>query len=342
MQRLTSAIYGCSGLELTDWEASFFKDQRPFGYILFGRNIESPAQVQELTIALREASGDPDAPIFVDQEGGTVARFKRPHFRHPPAPRRFMELAEKCLELAAEAAWLNARLMAEELKELGINANCAPMLDVVQPTAHEFLRQRALGSDPETVATLGRAVSVAFRDGGIAPCIKHAPGHGRAKADSHHDLPTVDVSTEDLEREDFKPFLALMKEPMLMTAHVIYRSLDPEAPATQSSKIIRGLIREEWGYNGLIITDDINMNALEGSIEDRSRRALEAGCEVICHCNGDRSDMEAVARASIALEADALDHALRARDIANKEPKPFDRLSAEERLKELGLFEEEK
>ncbi|NNU14718.1 beta-N-acetylhexosaminidase [Parvularcula sp. ZS-1/3] len=342
MQRLTSAIYGCSGLELTDWEASFFKEQRPFGYIVFGRNIETPAQVKELTAALREASGDPDAPVFVDQEGGSVARFKGPHFRHPPAPRRFMELADTSLELAAEASWLNARLMAEELKELGVNANCAPMLDVVQPTAHEFLRERALGSDPETVATLGRAISVAFRDGGVAPCIKHAPGHGRAMADSHHNLPTVDAAQTDLEQEDFAPFRALLKEPMLMTAHVIYDNLDPKAPATQSSRIIRGLIREEWGYNGLILTDDINMNALDGSIEERSRRALDAGCEIICHCNGEQADMDEVAAAAIELRGDTLERALRARNAANKTPKPFDRPSAEGRLRELGLYEAQK
>ncbi|GGY56373.1 beta-N-acetylhexosaminidase [Parvularcula lutaonensis] len=339
MTARTSALYGCSGVELTDWERSFFRDQRPWGYILFGRNIDSPDQVRALTAALREASDDPDAPVFIDQEGGPVARLRRPHFRHPPAPRRFAELYADDPEAAAEASWLNARLMADEMKSLGINADCAPMLDVVQPSAHEFLQERALGSDPETVTVLGKATALGLREGGVAPCVKHAPGHGRGDADSHHDLPRVSASRKVLEQTDFVPFLALKKEAMLMTAHVLYEDIDADRPGTLSPLVVRELIRESWGYQGLILTDDINMNALGGTIEERSRAALEAGCEIICHCNAEPADMESVARAAIELTGPTKERADRARSIAAGSPKPFDRGEAEERLKQLRLYE---
>lgn len=340
MTNNTSALYGCEGPQLTDWERGFFSEQRPWGYILFGRNIADPQQLRRLTDSLRAASDDPDALIFVDQEGGSVARLRGPHFRHPPAPRKFADLARSDPELAAEAMWLNARLMAAELKAVGINANCSPMVDVVQPDAHPFLATRALGDDPDTVIALGRAMALGLRDGGVSTCIKHAPGHGRGKADSHHDLPNVPTMLAELSECDFKPFRALRKEPMLMSAHVLYTDIDPDLPGTLSPDVITGIVRDVIGFEGLILTDDINMNALPGSIEERSRLALEAGCEIICHCNGEKDDMVSVARAAIPVEGLSKERGDRARALAWKDAKPFEQEAAVERLKSLGLYED--
>ena len=339
MAKNLSALFGIAGPSLSSWERAFFGDVRPWGYILFGRNIETPAQVRALTEELRAASDDPDAPVFVDQEGGTVARFRGPHFRHPPAAERFAALFREDPEVAEEAAWLNARLMAAELKALGVNANFAPVLDIVAADAHPFLQSRALGRDAASVTALGRATALGLRDGGVAPVIKHAPGHGKGDADSHLDLPRVHAPEEVLETEDFRPFLALRREAMMLTAHVLYTAIDPRLPGTLSPTILRGIIRDKWNYDGLIVTDDINMNALGGTLEERSRAALAAGCEVICHCNGVEADMQAVARASVTLEGDALRRADRARSVALAPPKPFDIDAARARLEALGLLE---
>lgn len=339
MKTHTSAIYGCSGTTLNDWERGFFKEQRPWGFILFGRNIDTPEQVRTLTAELREAADDEEAPVFLDQEGGPVSRLKGPHFRHPPAPRAFADHYLRDPETAAEAAWLSARLMALEMKRVGINADCAPMLDVVQPSAHEFLQRRSLGSSAESVTALGKAMALGLREGGVAPVIKHAPGHGRGDADSHHNLPRVTASRQILEDEDFRTFRSMLKESMLMTAHVLFTDLDPDLPGTLSAKIIGDIIRDDWGYDGLIMTDDINMNALGGTIEERSRKALAAGCEIICHCNGERADMEAVAEAAKPLEGRTLERAERARTLALTDPKPFDEAEAKARLVSLGLYE---
>jgi len=339
MTRNLATLFGCSGTTLTPWERAFFGDAKPWGYILFRRNIETPEQVRQLTSALREASNDPEAPIFIDQEGGTVARLKAPHFRHPPNPNSFAQLFLEDPETAAEAAWLNARLMADELKELGINANCAPMLDVVDPTAHEFLQKRSLGQTSESVIALGKATALGLRDGGVAPVIKHAPGHGKGDADSHLDLPRVGASRTQLEAEDFQPFYSLRRESMLMTAHVLFESLDPHHPATLSRTIITDMIRGQWNYDGLIMTDDINMQALGGTIQERCTAALAAGCELICHCNGEKDDMLAVANTTPALANKAAQHAVKARAVALLEPKPFEKDAAIDRLKRLGLYE---
>lgn len=339
MTNRLSALFGCSGPALSSWERAFFGEVRPWGYILFGRNIETPDQVKKLTDELRAASDDPEAPVFIDQEGGTVARLKAPNFRHPPAAHRFGDLFSADPETAAEAAWLNARIMAHDLKEMGINANFAPVLDIVKKDAHPFLQSRSFGDTAEAVSTLGKATALGLRDGGVAPVIKHAPGHGKGDGDSHLTLPRVDLLEHDLEMEDFKPFLALRKEAMLLTAHVLYTALDPDHPGTLSRTIVHGLIRDKWGYDGLIITDDINMKALGGSLEERSRAALAAGCEIICHCNGERADMEAVARGAVRLSGDAQRRADRARSVSLAKPKPFDMKEAQDRLERLGLFE---
>ncbi|MEM6748649.1 MAG: glycoside hydrolase family 3 protein [Pseudomonadota bacterium] len=334
-----SAVFGCSTGKLSDWERGFFRDVRPWGYIVFGRNIETADQLRRLTDDLRKASDDPDALIFVDQEGGSVARLKRPAFRHPPAPRAFADLFGTDPETAAEATWLNARLMADELRAVGITANCAPMVDVVTPHTHQFLQSRALGLSAEGASTLGGAAALGLRDGSVVPVIKHAPGHGRANADSHHDLPIVDAPRDKLEARDFVPFKHLIREPMMMIAHIIYKALDPERPATTSAAIVQDLIRKEWGYDGLLITDDLNMKALGGTMEERCKAALDAGMEILCHCNGERADMEAVARAAIPLQDAGLERANRARSLAQAAPKPFEKGAAIDRLNALSLFE---
>ncbi|MEM1381222.1 MAG: beta-N-acetylhexosaminidase [Pseudomonadota bacterium] len=339
MAYISSSLFGCSGLTLTAWERAFFRDVRPWGYILFGRNIETPEQVRALTHALREASDDPDALVFVDQEGGSVARFKGEHFRHPPAGHQLAELYRKDPEVGCEAAWLNARLIADELKPLGVNANFAPVLDVVAETAHPFLQSRALGRDARSVSDLGKATAIGLREGGMAPVIKHAPGHGRGDADSHLTLPVVKATRSELENVDFAPFLALQREAMLLTAHVLYTELDTNLPGTLSPTILKTLIRTEWSYDGLIISDDINMNALGGTIEERSAKALAAGCDIICHCNGEPEDMQAVAAAAQPLTGETLRRASRARSIGNLEPRPFDQKEATERLKALDVYE---
>jgi beta-N-acetylhexosaminidase len=230
--------------------------------------------------------------------------------------------------------------MADELRACGVNANCAPMLDVVQPGAHEFLQKRALGRLADQVTVLGQAIALGLRDGGVAPVIKHAPGHGRGDADSHLALPRVKESLATLEAADFPPFRALRKEAMLMTAHVLFDALDKDHPATLSRRIVEGLIRRDWGYDGLIMTDDINMNALGGGLTERSRAALDAGCEMICHCNGERADMEAVALAARPLSDDTRRRGDRARAIGRQAAKEFDREAAADRLRRLGLYEE--
>ena len=334
-----SALFGCSGTVLTDWELGFFREVRPWGLIIFGRNIESAEQLLNLTESFREAIDDPDAMVFVDQEGGQVARLRGPHFRHPPAPRRFAEHYTHDPETACEAAWLNARLMAHEMRQVGINADFAPMIDVVRPSAHAFLQERSLGDHVDAVVALGKATALGLRDGGVAPVIKHAPGHGLAQADSHLERPRVDCSVADLECNDFAPFISLKKEAMLMTAHVVYDAIDPHHPGTTSKKIVTDLIRKQWGYNGLIVTDDLNMQALGGTLEERSRAALAAGCEILCHCNGKQDDMNAVARAAIEVTGETRERANRARMVAQAEPKPFDTDEARSRLEELHLYE---
>jgi len=334
-----SAVFGCSTGDLSEWERDFFREVKPWGYIVFGRNIDNPNQLRRLTDALRAASDDPDALIFVDQEGGSVSRLKRPEFRHPPAPRAFADLFGTDPETAAEATWLNARLIADELKDVGINANCAPMVDVVTSSTHQFLQSRALGLTAEAASTLGQAMALGLREGGVVPVIKHAPGHGRATADSHHALPTVDASLTELSERDFIPFKGLIREPMMMVAHIIYKALDKDQPATTSRSVIQGLLRKEWGYEGLLISDDLNMKALGGTMEERCRAALAAGMEILCHCNGERKDMEAVARAAVPLAGDTLARAERVRTLGGKSPKTFERGAALDRLTSLSLYE---
>lgn len=292
MSRFGATIFGCEGLRLSNDEIEFFADARPFGFILFARNIESPSQIKALCAELRAAAGH-DAPILIDQEGGRVQRLRPPHWRQWPAP---LQHAEAAGAQAERALYLRYRLIAEELYALGIDGNCAPMVDVAEADTHRFLRNRCYGTDPVSVAKLGRAVANGLLDGGVLPVLKHIPGHGRARADSHLELPHVTASLAEIKAQDFAPFQALNDLPMGMTAHIVFDAIDP-APATISAKVM-AMIRHDIGFQGLIMTDDISMQALSGTLAKRSQASLAAGCDVILHCNGTLAEMEAVAEAS--------------------------------------------
>ncbi|WP_101341713.1 glycoside hydrolase family 3 N-terminal domain-containing protein [Cereibacter azotoformans] len=314
----SATIFGCSGPTLTDAERHFFRQVDPFGFILFARNIENPAQVSALTADLRGSVGR-DAPIFIDQEGGRVQRLRAPHWREWLPP---LEAVGKASESAERMLWLRYRLIAEELRAVGIDGNCAPVADVLTPATHPFLANRCLSDEAARVARLARAVAEAHLAGGVLPVMKHLPGHGRAAADTHHDLPTVTAGRETLAESDFAPFRALSDLPLAMTAHVIFAAHDAERPATCSPAMIR-VIRDEIGFGGLLMTDDLSMQALSGSIGARAGAAIAAGCDLALHCNGDLAEMDAVALASGDMGAATLARA-RAALAARRPPEPVD------------------
>ena len=291
-------VLGCAGEALDDGERRFLADVDPAGFILFKRNCESPAQTQALIGALREAVGRPDAPVLIDQEGGRVVRLGPPHWRSPPAPALLGALAEIDGTAGARAAWLNARLVAVDLYALGFTVNCVPVLDLRFAGASKVVGDRSLGADPRLVARLGRAVADGLRAGGIVPAVKHLPGHGRATGDSHAVLPRVDAPLKVLRARDFVPFRALRDAPVGLTAHVCYAALDPERPGTLSPKVIGEAVRGAIGFDGLLVTDDLSMGALTGSVGQRASAALAAGCDLALHCNGIRDEMEEVAAAA--------------------------------------------
>jgi len=286
----SAAIYGCAGTTLTAEERAFFRDAAPWGFIVFARNIETPDQVRALCADLRETVGR-FAPVFIDQEGGRVTRLKPPAFRDAPAMSVFGRLGDA----SADAARTNAALLAAELRSVGVTANCVPVLDVPEADADPVIGDRALGDAPDRVAALGRAVMEGTMAGGCAPVIKHIPGHGRAGVDSHVALPTVAASRADLEAVDFAPFKALADAPMAMTAHIVYSNIDVREPATTSKFLVEDVIRGHIGFDGLLMTDDLSMKALGGAFDERARKSLAAGCDVVLHCNGDMEEMRAVA-----------------------------------------------
>ncbi|MCP5072816.1 MAG: beta-N-acetylhexosaminidase [Rhodobacteraceae bacterium] len=285
-----ACIFGCEGLQLSSEEVGFFRKADPWGFILFARNVENPDQLRALTSDLRAAVGR-DAPILVDQEGGRVARMRAPHWREWTPPLKFV--AQAGPENAGNAMRLRYRLIAHELLSVGIDVNCAPMLDIAQDISHPIIRNRCYGSDPETVARMGRAAAEAMLSGGVLPIIKHIPGHGRASLDTHHDLPVLDTPLNTLQTSDFAPFAALADLPMAMTAHIVYSAIDPENCATLSKPVI-SVIRSSIGFDGLLMTDDLSMKALKGGFADRAETALAAGCDLILHCNGNRAEMDAI------------------------------------------------
>ncbi len=325
-------IFGCAGPRLTPAERRFFAEADPLGFILFARNCIDRAQLAALTDELRDSLGRADAPILVDQEGGRVARLAPPQWRaYPPAA----VLGALGAQRGAEAAWLVGRLIAADLARAGISVDCAPVLDVPSPGAHDVIGDRAFGTEPGLVATLGRALATGLMAGGVLPVIKHIPGHGRARADSHEELPRVDERHADLAARDFAPFEALADMPWAMTAHVLYQAIDPERPATQSPKVIAQGIRREIGFAGVLISDDIGMNALAGGPGERARDALDAGCDVVLHCSGALDEMREVADAVGRLGGPALDRLARA-EAARTAAAPIDEAALAARLAKVA------
>lgn len=329
-----AAIFAPAGVVLGTREKSFFTEADPAGFILFARNCESPDQVRRLTAELRACVGRSDAPILIDQEGGRVARLKPPHWPARPAAPRFGDLARRDMSAAIEATELNARLIADDLHALGITVDCIPLLDVPAPNAHDIIASRAFDSDPEIVASLGQAVWRGLTAGGVAPVIKHMPGHGRASADSHERLPVVDASRAELDEVDFAAFRALHGAPWGMTAHVVYRDIDETEPATTSSVIIGDIIRGAIGFDGVLLSDDLGMKALGGDFGGRAAKCLAAGCDIVLHCSGDDAEMRAVADAVDVLSGPAAVRFERA-IAASGSPRPFDRAAADKRLAAL-------
>jgi beta-N-acetylhexosaminidase len=320
----SALILGCAGPELTSQEQAFFRQVRPWGFILFKRNIETPAQVRALTASLRDTVGRANAPILIDQEGGRVQRMGPPQWPAYPPGRTYGQVAASDPVVRREITRLGARLMAHDLLSVGINVDCVPVLDVPVSGAHDVIGDRAYGTDAETVAVLGRAAAEGLIAGGVLPVIKHVPGHGRAGADSHHALPVVDAPLHALEAQDFVPFRHLADMPLAMTAHVVYTAIDPERPATTSERVLREIVRGHIGFEGLLMSDDLSMNALSGSLAERAEASFAAGCDVGLHCNGRFDEMEAVASVAPRLEGRARARAEAALARICHLPEPFD------------------
>ncbi|WP_413203616.1 beta-N-acetylhexosaminidase [Rhodospirillum sp. A1_3_36] len=298
-----AAILGVSGTELTPNEIGFLREVDPFGFILFARNIETPDQVRSLTESLRATVDRTDAPVLIDQEGGRVQRLRPPHWPVRSPAEVFGSLYGRDPLKARAAVTLQARLIAHDLRQLGIDTDCLPVLDVRQQGAHDIIGDRAFSEDPEVVGPLGQAVVAGLLSGGVYPVIKHIPGHGRSHADSHKDLPVVDTDLDTLTGHDIPPFQVLADAPFAMTAHIVYSAIDPTQPATLSAKVIDEVIRGVCGFQGLLMTDDLSMKALDRlTMEERTRRSLAAGCDLVLHCNGDMDEMKEVVHAARPLD----------------------------------------
>jgi beta-N-acetylhexosaminidase len=330
---LSASILDSEGTTLTPDEKAFFKDVNPYGFILFARHCGSPEEVKRLVGELKSLTGRDRLPILIDQEGGRVARLKPPHWRKYPPASVFADMALTDREKAHRATYLNARLIANDLFELGITVDCAPLADLPVEGAHDIISDRAFGNDAERVIYLGRAMAMGLMDGGIVPVLKHIPGHGRASADSHHELPVVTESLESLRATDFVPFKALSSLPMAMTAHVLYSAIDPDHMATQSPAVIN-LVRTELGFKGLLMSDDISMKAMTGTLGERAKASLQAGCDVVLQCNASLAEKIEAAKGIGALTGESLARATKAMD-AVKPPKTFDHEQARASLEAL-------
>src|ERR1700733_5453948 len=327
-------ITGVSGLELTATEREFIRAERPWGFILFKRNVETPEQVIRLLRDLRETVGEPDAPVLIDQEGGQVQRLRPPNWPLYPAGAAFGDLYDIDPALGISAARLRARLIAADLSDLGVTVDCLPLAAVPVPGADAVIGDRAYGAEPKKVAAIARAVTDGLEQGGVLPVLKHIPGHGRATADSHLRLPTVDTPRKVLERTDFAAFQPLADLPMAMTAHVVFSALDPAHPATTSATIIEQVIRGVIGFQGLLMSDDVGMNALAGSFAERTRAVFAAGCDVVLHCSGKLDEMREIAAETPELSGKALERARQAL-ASRRPPHPFDRVAARAELDAL-------
>ncbi|TAN51660.1 MAG: beta-N-acetylhexosaminidase [Rhodospirillales bacterium] len=295
-----AAIVGIAGSTLSAEERRLFAETQPLGFILFARNVIDKMQVKALVDDLR-STVEHNAPILIDQEGGRVQRLKPPVWRQAPPSKVFGDLAGRDIEAGRRAARLNALLIGRELAELGIDVDCAPVVDVPVDGAHDIIGDRAFSHSPSLVADLGRSVLDGFLAAGVVPMIKHIPGHGRARVDSHESLPVVEADAATLERSDFIPFMELADAPMAMTAHIVYTALDAKHPATLSSVVITQLIRKSMGFKGFLVSDDLSMKALSGSFAEKTHAALQAGCDAVLHCNGRMDEMTEVLAAATPL-----------------------------------------
>ena len=335
----SAVIFGCSGLALTDEEKAFFKRVNPLGFILFSRNIATPEQLKTLIQSLRETAGREDVPVLIDQEGGRVARLKPPHWpKYPPAG-VFGTLYQKEMFKAEELAYSSARLIGRDLRELGINVDCAPVLDVpVEGSIDTILGDRAFSRDPQLNGPLGKIVCDALMAEGVLPVVKHIPGHGRAVVDSHLELPEVSTDLETLKQTDFVPFKYLADAPWGMTAHVMYTAIDPHKPASLSEKVVQDIIRGEIGFKGFLICDDLSMKALSGALSDLASEAVSAGCDAVLHCNGNMDEMELVASGVGPVSSRSMERFVRGQKMvaeAVRQTIAFDYKSAEAHISEM-------
>ncbi len=308
MTESKAMILGCSGLSLTSEEKAFYKAERPWGFILFGRNISKPQQIADLVAEMRESVGW-HAPVLIDQEGGRVQRIRPPILQHYPSGQQLGDLYRQDREKGLRAAWLMSRLHAFDLTRFGINVDCLPVLDVPVEGSSNVIGNRAYGGDPLTVTEMGQAAADGLKAGGLLPVPKHIPGHGRGFADSHHELPVVTVSRDELEAHDFPPFIAMKDELMGMTCHVVFAAIDADNPATTSRKVIDGIIRERIGFNGLLLSDDSSMYALAGTLGERAANIIAGGCDIVLHCNGHMDEMEQVVANVPVLQGRSLERA---------------------------------
>jgi beta-N-acetylhexosaminidase len=320
---LKAFISGCAGTSLSEAERTFFGRERPCGLILFARNCQGPEQLRALVASFKDAVGSDEIFVLVDQEGGRVQRLRPPSWRNMPPPRCYGLLYETDPERAKRAAFAGARLIADELHDVGINVNCTPLLDVPQIGAHHIIGDRAFSADPDVVIALGRAVMAGTLAGGVLPVIKHVPGHGRARADSHRSLPRIDAGETELRAVDFRPFRALRDAPLAMTAHVLLPGFDERRPATVSPVIMGQVIRDQIGLTGLVMSDDIGMKALTGPLAKRTSAVVEAGCDVVLHCSGKLAEMVEVGSATPLLEGAAAGR-FAAAWACLRDPQPYD------------------
>ena len=327
---MLAAIFGVAGPTLSSEEGAFFRDVQPLGFILFARNVVEPDQVRRLVNDLRASVEHAEAPVLIDQEGGRVQRLKPPHWRAAAAAAKFGALAAQRVDAGRKAVFLNHQLIGADLAALGIDVDCAPLIDVHQPGAHDVIGDRAFSGDPAQVATLGRAAADGLLSVGITPVIKHIPGHGRTMVDSHHDLPRVTASRAELSRTDFVPFKRLADLPWGMTAHILYEAIDPEQPATLSAKVIAEIIRGEIGFDGLLLSDDLSMKALRGTLSELARRSVAAGCDIALHCNGKMEEMVEVAAGTPPLSKAGLERYTRGRrQVGKGQPPKLDQITKE-------------
>jgi beta-N-acetylhexosaminidase len=321
-------ILGCVGTRFTAAEEAFFRLEKPWGLILFRRNIEEKAQILALCRRYRELVEREDAPVLIDQEGGRVQRLGPPLWRRYPAARSYLETAGGDLETAARWAGVGSRLIAQDLRECGITIDCMPVLDCPVAGADTAIGDRSYAEDPTSVLVIARSAAQGLLDGGVLPVLKHIPGHGRAFVDSHYGLPVVKAPALELEKTDFLPFRALNDFPVAMTAHIVFEAIDPLHPATTSKKIIREIIRGSIQFDGLLLSDDLSMKALSGSFEERTANLFEAGCDIALHCNGQMDEAEAVARYAPVLQGRSLERAEAALSRLNQPKSTFDPVEA--------------